>query len=183
MGERRHGGNLADARAQPNNLTPPQNFAEGSAQGQCPVVLYEREGSRGQQDCGRAEKKGGQLILWCPVATGQRPQATRPEFLLRGHGRDGGGWACDKDGLGRHARSEGGQPAASATTMWPQNRPGYENFCRAPPEGSARLCGRKDRKQTATGSRVGGNRTTESREVGRKEARERESEKIAAGRI
>ena len=35
-GERRHEGNLADARTQPNNLTPPQNFAQGSAQGQCP---------------------------------------------------------------------------------------------------------------------------------------------------
>ena len=60
VGERRHGGNLADARAQPNDLTPPQNFAEGSAQRQCPVVLYERKGSRGQQDCGRAEKRSGQ---------------------------------------------------------------------------------------------------------------------------
>ena len=56
----RHEGNLADARTQPNNVRPPQKIVEGSARGQCPVVLYEREGSRGQQDCGRAEKKGGQ---------------------------------------------------------------------------------------------------------------------------
>ena len=116
------------------------------------------------------------LIFWCPVSTGQRPQATRPEFLLRGHGRGGGRWACDKDGLARHAGSEGGQPAAAGTLLWPQNRPGYENLCRAPPEGSARLCCRKEKRQTATGSRVGGNRTTESRETGRKEARERESD-------
>ena len=60
VGERRHEGNLADARTQPNNVKPPQKIAEGSARGQCPAVLYEREGSRGQQDCGRAEKKGGQ---------------------------------------------------------------------------------------------------------------------------
>ena len=57
---RRHEGNLADARTQPNNVKPPQKTAEGSARGQCPGVLYEREGSRGQQDCGRAEKRGGQ---------------------------------------------------------------------------------------------------------------------------
>ena len=59
-GGRRHEGNLADARTQPNNVRPPQKIVEGSARGQCPAVLYEREGSRGQQDCGRAEKKGGQ---------------------------------------------------------------------------------------------------------------------------
>ena len=59
-GVRRHEGNLADARTQPNNVKPPQKTAEGSARGQCPGVLYEREGSRGQQDCGRAEKRGGQ---------------------------------------------------------------------------------------------------------------------------
>ena len=40
--------------------TPRKKFCQGSARGQCPVVLYEREGSRGQQDCGRAEKNGGQ---------------------------------------------------------------------------------------------------------------------------
>ena len=41
-----HEGNLADARTQPNNVKPPQKIAEGSARGQCPVVLYEREGSQ-----------------------------------------------------------------------------------------------------------------------------------------
>ena len=34
--------------------------AQGSARGQCPVVLYERKGGREQQDGGRAEKRSGQ---------------------------------------------------------------------------------------------------------------------------
>ena len=38
-GERRHEGNLADARTQPNNVRTPQKIVEGSARGQCPVVL------------------------------------------------------------------------------------------------------------------------------------------------
>ena len=48
-GERRHEGNLADARTQPNNLTPPQNFAQGSAQGQCPGGFNDGEGSTGRR--------------------------------------------------------------------------------------------------------------------------------------
>ena len=48
-GERQHGGNLADARTQPNNLTPLQNFAQGSAQGQCPGGFNDGEGSTGRR--------------------------------------------------------------------------------------------------------------------------------------
>ena len=48
-GERRHEGNLADARTQPNNLTPLQNFAQGSAQGQCPGGFNDGEGSTGRR--------------------------------------------------------------------------------------------------------------------------------------
>ena len=49
VGERRHEGNLADARTQPNNLTPLQNFAQGSAQGQCPGGFNDGEGSTGRR--------------------------------------------------------------------------------------------------------------------------------------
>ena len=48
-GVRRHEGNLADARTQPNNLTPLQNFAQGSAQGQCPGGFNDGEGSTGRR--------------------------------------------------------------------------------------------------------------------------------------
>ena len=37
-----------------------KKIAQGSARGQCPVVLYERKGGREQQDGGRAEKRSGQ---------------------------------------------------------------------------------------------------------------------------
>ena len=40
--------------------TPRKKIAQGSARGQCPVVLYERKGGREQQDGGRAEKRSGQ---------------------------------------------------------------------------------------------------------------------------
>ena len=48
-GVRRHEGNLADARTQPNNLAPLQNFAQGSAQGQCPGGSNDGEGSTGRR--------------------------------------------------------------------------------------------------------------------------------------
>ena len=40
--------------------TPRKKSPQGSARGQCPVVLYERKGGREQQDGGRAEKRSGQ---------------------------------------------------------------------------------------------------------------------------
>ena len=40
--------------------TPRKKIPQGSARGQCPVVLYERKGGREQQDGGRAEKRSGQ---------------------------------------------------------------------------------------------------------------------------
>ena len=44
-------------------------------------------------------------FFWRPVRPGsahrQPDRPTRPDFFLRGHGRDGGGWACEKDGQGR----------------------------------------------------------------------------------
>ena len=58
VGERRHEGNLADARAQPNNLAPLQNFEQGPAQGQCPGGFNGGEGSterRADREEARAE--------------------------------------------------------------------------------------------------------------------------------
>ena len=66
VGERRHEGNLADARTQPNNLTPLQNFAQGSARGQCPVVCMREKGAEGsgivgwqRRGAGKSSKKRG----------------------------------------------------------------------------------------------------------------------------
>ena len=54
--------------------------------------------------CGCAEF-WGDGFFWRPVRPGsahrQPERPTRPDFFLRGHGRDGGGWACEKDGQGR----------------------------------------------------------------------------------
>ena len=54
--------------------------------------------------CGCAEFCGDGFF-WRPVRPGsahrQPDRPTRPDFFLRGHGRDGGGWACEKDGQGR----------------------------------------------------------------------------------
>ena len=54
--------------------------------------------------CGCAEF-WGDGFFWRPVRPGsahrQPDWLTRPDFFLRGHGRDGGGWACEKDGQGR----------------------------------------------------------------------------------
>ena len=45
------------------------------------------------------------LDFLAPGTTRQRPESARladaAGFFLRGHGRDGGGWACEKDGQGR----------------------------------------------------------------------------------
>ena len=57
--------------------------------------------------CGCADFWGHQFF-WRPVRPGsahrQPDRPTRPDFFLRGHGRDGGGWACEKDGQGGHGR-------------------------------------------------------------------------------
>ena len=62
--------------------TPRKKIPQGSARGQCPVVLYERKGGREQQDGGRAEKRSGQK------ATG-RNRRRRPDRSERGRQKVG----------------------------------------------------------------------------------------------
>ena len=101
-GERRHEGNLADARTQPNNLTPLQNFAQGSAQGQCPGGFNDGEGSTGRRadrEEARAEgskQRGNQMrsdkrrfFLRVPNRNQKRRCGGSGEFLKYGSGKPG----------------------------------------------------------------------------------------------
>ena len=90
------------ATPKPPLQTPQSAAAIISSGDHIPTRCCERGGTH---LCLRVRRILRASVFLAPGTTGQRPQAARPAdaagFFLRGHGRDGGGWACEKDGQGR----------------------------------------------------------------------------------
>ena len=89
------------------------------------------------------------INFWCPVSTGQRPQATRLDFLLRIYATRK---AAQQNG--RHVDHRGGAGIGKGQQV--HNAPRAKNFCRAPPEGSARRNCRRQKEAGGRSKRAGG---------------------------